>query len=312
MFKKKFSFLIIDNTLNLNLWQIMNSIYQNDALLNKRPKIGHLGLLTQMCLKYSVEFDQVIKTAANSSSMSSSIVMPPSSLSSSQSSIKSVNDSQSSTSSIEVKPKKYLETLPKQEIYISKNEKLKIKEELLKKKLKLEKLNKKLERKLELINQNKTNKLNNKSHHHKKEEKHVSKPILAAISPPREPLPPININNNNTYPIFEPNNLFNNPYYQAKIMENLMLLTSSTPTSPSSSSTSPLGVYNYLNTSPLMPPSHYNANSTPNASSTITSSLKTKRFNPYELHSRPSVNKFELPSLTNNHRGYEFVPPIFK
>lgn len=285
------------------------SAHQKEALLSRRPKIGHLGLLAQTCLKYSIEFDQIIKSAAVSPQ---SIVLPP--LPSSHSSFKCSSDSQSSsTSSSEPSSKKHS---IKEKTLTSHGDKLRIKEEILKKKLKLEKLNRKLERKLELINENKLDRLKSKHHnrehrqhnnHEKsciKKDEQAAAPILDRISPPVEiTKPPV---------IIKPNpidtGLINN-HYQT-IIDNLMLISSSSP----SSSTS-LSVTNYFNPSHLLPnPYNLSLNSNIKNAPTANVTTKPKRFNPYDLNLRQPVNKFQLPSLTSNsHNKYDFfVPPVFK
>ena len=41
-----------------------------ESLNQIKPVIGHLGLLAQCCLKYAVEFEQIIKTASEKPSVS--------------------------------------------------------------------------------------------------------------------------------------------------------------------------------------------------------------------------------------------------
>lgn len=233
---------------------------------NKRAKIGHLGILTECCLKYAIEFDTIIKSVP---STPPPLLYPIINLQSSQSSSNShiITSNKSNFSSSSISPSV---SFKKKEKFLRKSEKMRINEEISKKKLKLENLNKKLERKLELIKQTKKNYnvLNLKKNYKEFKNQNTFKPPVQS---------PIKVPINNEAELFKADQF---SYYQAKsLIENLMLI-SSAPTN------------NFLSNSLQSPPI--------NLCPTGIVNSKPKRFNPYDVNLRPTHKQNQFQNLINN------------
>ena len=254
----------------------VNYIKEAQSSNQVKPVIGHLGLLAQCCLKYAVEFEQIIKTASEKPSVS---IFPVSV------EVDSPNSRKSKS------PITFSNTTPtndkaKQE---KKSEKMKINEEIKRKKLKLEKLNRKLEKKLELIKQTKLKKRKNSypNQNHDKHYQHEKETSIAPIKfkPYSEEFVQPKQSEIEKQTTLE-------SYIQTKsFIENLIKISNS-----NNSNNNPSLINNFYST-PFV------------EHSTISNDLKAKRFSPYDVSIKTTHKRTgQFQQLVNEC----YAPQIFK
>jgi len=253
-----------------------NYIKETHNLDQFKPVIGHLGLLAQFCLKYALEFDQTIKAA---SEKQSATIFPVLGEASSPNSYKSTTPTTNSCAVPTVQKAKQA----------NKSEKIKINEEIKRKKLKLEKLNRKLEKKLELIKQTKLKKNKNSHSHHTYHlnENDTSKtsikfkPYSEEFVQPKQP----EIENQTQL----------DTYIQTKsFIENFIKLSNAN---------------NSSNNPPLMNNLYTNHSNPFQEHSMISNEFKAKRFSPYDLSLRTTHKRTgQFQHLVNEC----YAPKLFK